>query len=72
MILSFRIDANPEVWGRLIESSIGTHLINHFVSGRYLFIIGGKAIKKLISYWKRMERLLPLRLKAVKEVRIKA
>ena len=29
------IDANPEVWGRLVESAIGTHLINHSVSGRY-------------------------------------
>jgi len=29
------IDANPKEWGRLVESAIGTHLINHSVSGRY-------------------------------------
>lgn len=26
---------NPELWGRLVESSIGTHLINHSISERY-------------------------------------
>ena len=26
---------NPELWGRLIESSVGTHLINHSISERY-------------------------------------
>jgi len=26
---------NPEEWGRLVESSIGTHLINHSVSSRF-------------------------------------
>jgi predicted AAA+ superfamily ATPase len=26
---------NPRLWGRLIESSVGTHLINHSVSERY-------------------------------------
>jgi len=26
---------NPRLWGRLTESSIGTHLINHSVSERY-------------------------------------
>ncbi len=25
----------PELWGRLVESSVGTHLINHSVSERY-------------------------------------
>ena len=29
------IEANPKEWDRLVESSIGTHLINHSVSGRY-------------------------------------
>ena len=29
------IEANPKEWGRLVESSIGTHLINHTVSERY-------------------------------------
>ena len=29
------IDASPEEWGRLVESSIGTHLINHSVSSRF-------------------------------------
>ncbi|PKO98479.1 MAG: AAA family ATPase [Bacteroidetes bacterium HGW-Bacteroidetes-8] len=27
--------ANPELWGRLTESSVGTHLINHSISQRY-------------------------------------
>jgi len=26
---------NPELWGRLVESSVGTHLINHSISERY-------------------------------------
>ena len=26
---------NPELWGRLVESSVGTHLINHSIFGRY-------------------------------------
>lgn len=26
---------NSEVWGRLAESSVGTHLINHSISGKY-------------------------------------
>ncbi|NDV56543.1 ATP-binding protein [Bacteroides sp. 519] len=26
---------NPELWGRLVESSVGTHLINHAISERY-------------------------------------
>jgi predicted AAA+ superfamily ATPase len=26
---------NPKMWGRLVESSVGTHLINHSVSERY-------------------------------------
>jgi len=26
---------NPEFWGRLVESSVGTHLINHAISERY-------------------------------------
>ena len=26
---------DPELWGRLVESSIGTHLINHSISERY-------------------------------------
>lgn len=26
---------NPKLWGRLVESSIGTHLINHAISERY-------------------------------------
>lgn len=26
---------NPELWGRLVESSVGAHLINHSVSERY-------------------------------------
>ncbi|MBZ4651493.1 MAG: putative ATPase [Proteiniphilum sp.] len=26
---------NPEFWGRLVESSVGTHLINHSISERY-------------------------------------
>ena len=29
------IDVSPEEWGRLVESSIGTHLINHSVSSRF-------------------------------------
>ena len=29
------IEANPKEWGRLVESSIGTHLINHSISERY-------------------------------------
>lgn len=29
------IDSRPEEWGRLVESSIGTHLINHSVSSRF-------------------------------------
>ena len=29
------IGSSPEEWGRLVESSIGTHLINHSVSGRF-------------------------------------
>ena len=27
--------ANPEWWGRLVESAVGTHLINQAVTGRY-------------------------------------
>lgn len=26
---------NPELWGRLVESSVGAHLINHSISERY-------------------------------------
>lgn len=26
---------DPELWGRLVESSVGTHLLNHSVSERY-------------------------------------
>lgn len=26
---------NPELWGRLAESSVGTHLVNHSISERY-------------------------------------
>lgn len=26
---------NPELWGRLVESSVGTHLTNHSISERY-------------------------------------
>ena len=26
---------NPKEWGRLVESSIGAHLINHSISERY-------------------------------------
>jgi predicted AAA+ superfamily ATPase len=26
---------NPKLWGRLVESSVGTHLINHSISERY-------------------------------------
>ncbi|MDD4192912.1 MAG: ATP-binding protein [Mangrovibacterium sp.] len=26
---------NPKLWGRLVESSVGAHLFNHSVSGRY-------------------------------------
>jgi predicted AAA+ superfamily ATPase len=26
---------NPKLWGRLVESSVGAHLLNHAVSGRY-------------------------------------
>ncbi|MDR0368357.1 MAG: ATP-binding protein [Bacteroidales bacterium] len=26
---------NPELWGRLVESSVGTHLANHSISERY-------------------------------------
>lgn len=26
---------NPELWGRLVESSVGTHLINHSISEKY-------------------------------------
>ena len=26
---------NPELWGRLVESSVGSHLINHSISERY-------------------------------------
>ena len=26
---------NPELWGRLVESSVGTHLINYSISERY-------------------------------------
>ena len=29
------IDVNPQEWGRLVESSIGAHLINHSVLERY-------------------------------------
>lgn len=35
------IDKNPQEWGRLVESSIGSHLINHSVSERYH-----------LSYWR--------------------
>ena len=26
---------NPKLWGRLVESSVGAHLMNHFISDRY-------------------------------------
>ena len=26
---------NPKLWGRLVESSVGAHLLNHAVSERY-------------------------------------
>lgn len=26
---------NPELWGRLVESSVGAHLLNHSIAGRY-------------------------------------
>jgi Predicted ATPase (AAA+ superfamily) len=26
---------NPKLWGHLVESSVGTHLINHSISERY-------------------------------------
>lgn len=26
---------NPKLWGRLVESSVGAHLINHSISDRY-------------------------------------
>ena len=26
---------DPELWGRLVESSVGTHLLNHSISERY-------------------------------------
>lgn len=27
--------ANPKLWGRLVESSVGAHLLNHSISNRY-------------------------------------
>ncbi|MDD4227066.1 MAG: DUF4143 domain-containing protein [Mariniphaga sp.] len=30
-----KVIINPQLWGRLVESSVGTHLINHAVSERY-------------------------------------
>ncbi|MCL2649887.1 MAG: ATP-binding protein [Candidatus Azobacteroides sp.] len=30
-----KVIINPELWGRLVESSVGTHLINHSISERY-------------------------------------
>lgn len=26
---------NPKLWGRLVESSVGAHLMNHSISDRY-------------------------------------
>lgn len=30
-----QLKASPEMWGRLVESAIGAHLINHRIGGRY-------------------------------------
>jgi predicted AAA+ superfamily ATPase len=30
-----KVIINPELWGRLVESSVGTHLVNHSISERY-------------------------------------
>ena len=33
--------ANPAIWGRLVESAVGAHLLNHAVSGDFA-----------LSYWR--------------------
>jgi predicted AAA+ superfamily ATPase len=44
---------NPALWGRLVESSVGTHLLNYSISPNITSIIGGKGTMKLILCWKK-------------------
>lgn len=55
-------------WGRLVESSVGAHLINNSLPERYNVYYWRKEIRRSILFWRKTEKLLRLRLKAEGEV----
>lgn len=47
------IRVNPKEWGRLVESSVGAHLINYSISERYNLYYWRVEMKKLTLSWKK-------------------
>jgi predicted AAA+ superfamily ATPase len=58
------IEANSEEWGRLVESSIGTHLINHSISERYKLYYWREANKEVDFVLEKNGKVLALEVKS--------
>jgi len=58
------IEANHEEWGRLVESSIGTHLINHSVSSRFNLYYWREANKEVDFILEKDGKVIALEVKS--------
>ena len=58
------IVVNPKEWGRLVESSVGTHLINHSISERYNLYYWREGNKEVDFIIERNGKLIALEVKS--------